>query len=100
MTNLRQYQHQSNASYLLLLLAKAESWSVFLHHHTGDPLGTFPSRPTHYNVHVCVSSSTDEGLQQDKHSESDTSTLHHNLFFHISYSKAMNKNSTLDPLRT
>ena len=63
------------------------------------PLGPFPP-VRHITMYTSVSSSTDEGLQQDKHSESDTSTLYHNLLFHISYSKEMNKISALDPLRT
>lgn len=56
-------QKSVNGLNLLFFFAKGQARRSLLHHQTRDAFGSFTSCPAHHNIHVCVSSSTDEGLK-------------------------------------
>lgn len=63
-TSLKHTGSTNQASYLLLLLAKAEPWHSLLQHEAGDALGARAPSATHDHVHISVTSPADEGLQE------------------------------------
>lgn len=63
-TTLRSELNQLEVN-LLLLFAEAEAWCSLLDHHAGDAFRSFTSGPHHHNVHVCVPTAADEGLENE-----------------------------------